>query len=83
MRGKKILAAVLLATCVFSATSASAAYSPMSEVFVSSPIDGTTRWGSPVKGGGSFQYPTINSKWCEVRTTGTSPKFLLVIALCM
>lgn len=73
MRGKKILAAVLLATCVFSATSASAAYSPMSEAFVSSPIDGTTRWGSPVKSGGTFQYPTINSKWCEVRTTGTSP----------
>lgn len=73
MKGKKILAMLILATCVFSAASASAAYSSLSEVFVPAAIDATTRWGAPVKTGGVAQFPIVNSKWCEVRTTGTSP----------
>lgn len=73
MKGKKVLTAMLLVIGVFSAISAASAYSPMSEVFVPEAIDSTTRWGAPVELGGKACYPTINSKWCEVRTTGSSP----------
>lgn len=73
MNTKKIVASLLLSTSLVSAVSASAAYSAMSEVFVPNAIDATTRWGSPVKLNGAESFPTVTSKWCEVRTTGTSP----------
>lgn len=72
MKLKKMVMMLLSLSFVFSAISASA-YSSMSEVFVSNAIDGVTRWGSPVAYNGSASYPKVTSKWCEVRTTGTSP----------
>lgn len=70
---KKSTAAFFLALCLFSLIGTASAYTDYSEVFVPDPIDATTRWVSPVKSGSSYSYYTVNSKWCEVRTTGTSP----------
>ncbi len=72
MKLKKGIALLIASVFIFSTVSASA-YSAMSEVFIPNAIDATTRWGSPVSLNNAVQWPTINSKWCEVRTTGTSP----------
>lgn len=64
----------LLALCLIASMIVpSAAYSAYDEVFVPDAIDATTRWVSPVKNGAAYSYYTVNSKWYEVRTTGTSP----------
>ena len=70
---KKRFAALVLALCIISSASIASAYTDYSEVYVPDAIDSTTRWVSPTKNGAAYSYFTINSKWAEVRTTGTSP----------
>lgn len=73
MRKKHVLAVSLALCPILFMILSSAAYDAYSEVFVPDAIDSTTRWVSPVKNGSAYSYYTVNSKWYEVRTTGTSP----------
>ena len=66
----KILVSMLLALSLItgiSAPASAAVYTNYAYVFTDA-IDGTTRWQSPIiDGSGNQQWPTITSKWSEVR----------------
>ncbi len=72
---KRFVASILSILTLFAMPLQSyAAYSAYSETFISQPIDGTTRWVSPLKSGTNYYYATITSKWNEQRAVeGSSP----------
>ena len=70
---KRFVASILCILTLFAIPLQSYAYSDYSETFIGQPIDGTTRWVSPLKSGTNYYYATITSKWNEQRTVGTTP----------
>lgn len=63
----------LVFVLLMSSTVAVYAYSSYSEVFRGA-YNSTTRWSSPTRNSSGYStWVTINSKWSEPRTTGTSP----------
>lgn len=69
---KKSKIGLILFLFILLSTNISLAVS-MTETFIPDAIDATTRWGTPIYYNGAPSWHKINSKWCEVRTIGTSP----------